>query len=51
MQKSAFLGLLKDKAVIRRENLLLALNGMVQRHVSYIYMLPPDLIFAEKIKK
>ena len=40
----SFLGLLKDKAVIRRKNLLLALKGMIQRHVSYIRMLPPYLI-------
>lgn len=44
MQKSAFLGLLKYQVVIRRENLILALKGMVQRYASYIYMLPPDLI-------
>ena len=44
MQKSAFLGLLKYKAIIRWGSVLLALKGMFQRNASYIYMLPPDLI-------
>ena len=36
--------MLKYQAVIRRENLLLALKCMFQRHVSYIRMLPPYLM-------
>jgi len=44
MQKSALLGLLKYQAFIRRENLILALKGMVQRNASYIQMLSSDLI-------